>query len=188
MNKALIGFTLVSCSIAAAAFAQGRGRGGGGGPPASTPAATHSAAFDRAPDVPAVPRDDSIGTGTKPVPSVRSAAPAAQKLSGSMQSINQAAFAQRRELVGSVDLRLKASREAMKQIQSDAKASRADARADFKAALEEVKASEKAVNAAVKAVDRADEAAWEAKRGALASALQRHDEALNKLETFRLNR
>ena len=60
-----------------------------------------------------------------------------------MHEINQTAFAQRRDLLDSVDMRLKSSRDALKQIQSDARASRADARAEFKTSLDAVKAREK---------------------------------------------
>jgi len=103
-----------------------------------------------------------------------------------MQSINQTAFAQRRELLDSVDMRLQSSRDALKQIQADAKASRADARADFKAALSDVKAKEKELDAAVKATRKADEAGWDARRTELAKANQNFSDAMARLEAARL--
>ena len=115
----------------------------------------------------------------------RSAAPAARDLSDSMKSVNQTAYAQRKDLIESVDLRLQSSRDSLKQIQAEAKASRADEREDFKQALAAVKERESELNSAVKATRNADEAAWEARRGELAKANQNFAEAMARLDAAR---
>jgi len=110
-----------------------------------------------------------------------SAAPAAQQLASSMHDINQTAFAERRQLLDSVDMRLKSSPHAMKQIQSQAQDARADARGDFKASLDEVKQRDRDLQAAIRASRDADEANWEARRSDLARANDRFNEAMTRL-------
>ena len=148
--------------------------GGGNGPSVNRPAVpdTPRTAPAERPDKAAVDR-----------PAAPAAAPG-QQLANSMKDINQTAFAQRRELLNSVDMRLESSRDALKKIQTDAKASRADARADFKAALDEVKTRETELTAAAKAARDANEAGWEANRSALARAHQAHADALARLNAL----
>src|SRR4051812_44270497 len=131
----------------------GNGAGPGSGPAMPRPT----------PDFPTVPDRPDRGPATPTVPSEKSnhasdrAAPA-QQLADSMHDINQAAFADRRQLLDSVDMRVSSSRDALKKIQSDAKDLRADARADFKSALDTVKAREDDLAAATKAARGANEA------------------------------
>jgi hypothetical protein len=164
------------------------GSGGGnaaerGGGPADNPSMSR-------PLPPAPATDRAPGNSERVTPPsthpTHSAKPAAQQLSGSMHDINRTAFAQRRELLDNVDLRLQSSRDALKQIQAEAKQSRIDARADFKAALADVKAREKALNAAVKASRKANEASWEARRMELARKSQDFTDAMDRLEAARL--
>jgi hypothetical protein len=171
----------------------GGGGGGAGGPPnvnsaPSTPTPHVAAPDPRATDTPRsadMPRADKTAKPEKPdnYPA-RSAAPAAQELSGSMRDINRAAFAQRRELIDDVDMRLQSSRDSLKQIQANAKDLRADARADFKNALEDVKARENELDAALKATRQANESNWNASRDRLAKAYKAHADALARVETL----
>jgi hypothetical protein len=183
---------LMVLSAAAIAHGQGRGNGGGnpgagagrpaGGFPASRPSAAERGNNDHVPG-PRADRPDKPGDLPRADHAPRSASAAAQELSASMHEINQTAFAQRRQLLDSVDMRLKSSRDAMKQIQTDARASRADARAEFKSSLAAVKTSEKDVDEAVKAAKKAKPEEWEAKRAALAHAHQNYADALTKLDS-----
>jgi uncharacterized protein YPO0396 len=111
-----------------------------------------------------------------------SAAPAAHQLSSSMHDINQTAFTERRQLLDSVDMRLKSSRDALHQIQSQAQDARVDARGDFKASLDEVKRRDRELDAAVKASRDANESNWEARRSDLARANDRFNEAMTRLQ------
>jgi ribosome recycling factor len=99
-----------------------------------------------------------------------------------MHDINQTAFAQRRELMNSVDMRLQSSRDSLRQIQANAKELRADARAEFKTSLDAVKAREKELEAAAKAARNSDEPGWSARRADLARAHQAHLDAIARLE------
>lgn len=190
--------TIVLCAVLSVlpvlpALAQGKGGGGGGGGRGGG----NSGGFDR-PSTgrsEARGRPDAAGEGRRDHPDrpsatesegkgkgARSAAPAAQGLASSMHSINQTAFAQRRELHQSLDMSLKSSRDALKQIQADAKKQRIDARADFKAALADVKAREKDLNDQMKVSRKASEANWEPARDGVAKAWQAHADALGRLD------
>jgi hypothetical protein len=185
--------TLVLISMCAAltgaGYAQGRGGGGGGSGGGQGAGAGHGAGGSSMNNMPSSsPGASRRDTPGKPadVPSAapRSAAPAAQNLSGAMKDINSVAFAQRREVHDTMDMKLKSSRDALKEIQADAKASRVDARDDFKAALEDVKARERDVGVALKASRGADEANWEARRTALARADQNFADAIVRLRAL----
>jgi hypothetical protein len=179
------------------AASQGRGNAGGGASgapghgvgnnPSAAQPAPHSPASRRGADDAALP-SDKPGRGNDRddarSDSSRSAAPAARELSSSMHDINQAAFTQRRQLMDSVDMRLKSSRDSLKQIQANAKNLREDARAEFKAALEAVKTREKDLNNALKATRNAKETEWETRRSALAHAYQAHADAMARLEAI----
>lgn len=192
--------TIVLCAVlsvlpAVPALAQGKGGGGGGGGRGGG----NSGGLGERPSMgrseAARGRPDAAGEGRRDHPDrpsatesegkgkgARSASPAAHGLASSMHSINQTAFAQRRELHQSLDMNLKSSRDALKQIQADAKKQRIDARADFKAALADVKAREKDLNDRMKASRKASEANWEPARDGLAKAYQAHADALGRLE------
>jgi hypothetical protein len=176
-----------SASLLSAAN-QGRGNAGGGNNPSPAPQPPpHAAGPQRGVDDNArpAPKPDR-GNDRSDVRSEasRSAAPAARDLSSSMHEINQAAFAQRRQLMDSVDMRLKSSRESLKQIQADAKNLREDARGDFKTALDVVKSREKELNDALKASRNAKETDWDTRRSALATAYQAHADAMARLEAL----
>jgi hypothetical protein len=162
----------------------GGGKGGGFDRPASpaAPDSTPSRHADRGVGNDALPPGAEHGKGVGK--GERSASGAAHGLANSMHEINQTAFAQRRELHDTLDMRLKSSREALKQIQTNAKAARVDARADFKAALGEVKTREGELTNALKASRKATEANWDPNRQALARAYQNHADALAKLEAI----
>lgn len=158
--------------------------GGGGGP-------SRGGGMDISPaSHPAMPPADrgSLPKANTPVANgPRSAAPAAQSLSDTMQNINQTAFDQRKALLDSVDRGMKSSHEQLQRIQDDARASRTDAHVDFKAALVDVKAREKDLEAAVKASRAAaDEMQWNARRDELAKATQNLNAAMTKLDAARL--
>jgi hypothetical protein len=182
-------FGMLVTALAAAPAGKGGGNSGGG----------KGAGFDRpasppAPDTaPARHSDRGVGNDvSSPVAErgkgagkgERSASGAAQGLASSMHEINQTAFAQRRELHDSLDMRLKSSRDALKQIQTSAKNARVDARADFKTALDDVKSREGELAGALKASRKATEANWEPNRQALARAYQNHADALARLEAI----
>ena len=173
-----------SCLATAPVLAQGKGKGGGGGAssaphgqgvgngPAGAPGASRAADPERGNDAkPDVGKAD------------RSARPAAQELAGSMHDINQTAFAQRQQLHDTLDMRLKSSRDALKQIQSNAKDLRGDARDQFKASLEVAKAHEKDLNEALKRVHKSNEASWEKDRSALNQAYQNFADSMARLES-----
>lgn len=187
-------FSMLVTALAAAPAGKGGGNppggnsGGGKGPGFDRPA--HPAAPDSTPS-----RDSGRGKGNDASSpgsehgkgvgkSDRSASAAAHGLASSMHDINRTAFAQRRELHDSLDMRLKSSRDALKQIQANAKNARADARTDFKAALDQVKSRENELSKALKASRKANEANWESNRQALARAYQNHADALTKLEAL----
>ena len=177
--------------FAAKAGGGGGGAAGGGSSSGRSPSAEHgsmSGGNNGAGSRPASPDHPGDLVPAKPAAgehAARSAAPDAQDLSNAMKSINQTTFSQRKELLDTVDLRLQSSRDSLKQIQADAKASRADARADFKKALVEVKARDSDLNAALKASRKADEAAWGSRRSDLAKANQNYAEAMARLEAAR---
>jgi hypothetical protein len=193
-----LGFSLaVSVLAATSVFAQGKGGGGGnaggGGNPGkgggfdkpSSPAAARPSAPDSTPGRSsdhAADDDGNKGKGYAKGHPSNSASSAAHGLATSMHEINQTAFAQRRELHNTLDMRLKSSRDALKQIQSEAKAARVDARSDFKAALDDVKVREKDLGDALKASNKATEANWNTNRDALARAYQAHADAMTRLE------
>ncbi len=176
-------------------LAQGGGKGGGGGGSGGNGNGNAGGGFGNsgrdastmpAPraDKPDKPEKPERRNDDKPANASRSAAPAARELSSSMRDINQTAFSARRELMADVDMRLKSNREALKQIQNDAKASRIDARADFKAALDTVKTREKDLDAALKRTRKADEKNWDVSRGELSRAHQAHADALARLRAL----
>jgi hypothetical protein len=190
-NKTLV-ISLVSAALATCGFAQGKS---GGNPP-------NAGAASRAPSAPPAatrhaPPADTPATseprGQKPATPAtsadradraeRSAAPAAQDYTARLHEINQTAFSDRRQLLDNADMSLKSNRDALKQIQTTAKESRADARGDFKAALNDVKARENELEAALKESRKADEAGWNARRDALAKAYQNHADAMARLQT-----
>lgn len=101
-----------------------------------------------------------------------------------MHEINQTAFAQRRQLMSSVDMKLKSSRDALRQIQENARNLREDARSEFKRALGDVKAREREVDGSLKATRRSTEATWPNDREILARAYRSHAEAMARLEAI----
>jgi len=101
-----------------------------------------------------------------------------------MHDINQTAFNERRELVGSVDMRLKSSHEALRQIQTNAKDLRGSAHAEFMASLDTVKAREVDLHAAVKASQEADAGNWEIRRAAVARADRDYADAVAHLQAL----
>jgi hypothetical protein len=159
----------------------GGGKGGGFDRPAqpAAPDSTPSRHSDRG-----VGNDAPSDHGKGATKSEHSASGAAHGLANSMHDINQTAFAQRRELHESLDMRLKSSHDALKQIQTNAKNARVDARADFKAALGQVKSREKELTDALKVSRKATEANWEPSRQALARAYQNHADAMAHLEAI----
>lgn len=182
--------TIGSLLLTAPGFAQGKGGGrGGGGPSSAAPSMGRPGNGHSGLDVPdTTPRRHSDAkaneTPSAKGNSARSAAPAAQGLATSMHDINQAAFAQRRELHATLDMRLKSSHDALKQIQSQAKDLRADARADFKKALDDVKARERDLTDTMKASRKATEANWPDARERLARAYQAHADAMARAEAL----
>lgn len=181
-HKALVS-SLMAAALATCGFAQGKGGGsshGGGAAnrPADVPGATRPAPVSEAPakPVPHAQKPDTPGN------SDRSAAPAAQDYTARLHQINETAFNDRKQLLDTVDMSVKSNRDALKQIQATAKASRADARGDFKAALNDVKAREKELDSALKAVRKAEETGWNARRDALAKAYQAHADAMARLQ------
>ena len=168
--------TLMAAALATGGFAQGKGGGGsrGGGAAVGVGHALPSETPARS-----APHEQKPGADAP-----RSAAPAAQDYAAGLHDINQTAFNDRRQLVDSVDMSLKSSHDALKQIQATAKASRMDAHSDFKAALHDVKAREKELDSAAKAMKKADEANWAARRDALANAYQNHADAMARLEAI----
>ncbi len=99
-----------------------------------------------------------------------------------MKQINRTSFEARRELLKNMDMSEEASRDALKKIQSDARALRGDARIEFKTALEEVKQRKDELDQAKKAANHADAQAWEKARGALTAASQNYLDAMARLE------
>lgn len=184
-SKALISSLMVA-ALATCGFAQGKGGGashssaapGAANRPADFPPAARTAPPSETPARP-VPHPDKPDTPGK---SDRAAAPAAQDYTARLHQINETAFNDRKQLLDNVDMGMKSSRDALKQIQSTAKASRADARSDFKAALSDVKAREKEVDSALKDVRKANENGWNSSRDALAKAYQAHADAMARLE------
>ena len=185
-------FGLLVTALAAAPAGKGGGNAGnpGGGkggdfdrplPPAA-PDSTPSRHSDRGKGNDAKPSGAEHGKGVGK--GERSASGAAHGLANSMHEINRTAFAQRRELHDSLDMRLKSSRDALKQIQTNARNARVEARADFKSALDNVKARENELTNALKASRKATEANWEPNRQVLARAYQNHADALAKLEAI----
>lgn len=189
--------TMCLCAFASVlaagpAFGQGKGGGGGagrgnnGGGFGDRPSVNRPEPSRGRSDANSVPgrggadRTAEIDAGKSK--GSRSASPAAHGLASSMHSINQTAFAQRRELHESLDMSLKSSRDALKQIQADAKSRRIDARADFKSALNDVKARERDLNDRMKASRKANEANWTPARDGLAKAYQAHADAMGRLE------
>ena len=177
-NKAVI-LLAAGCAFG---LAPGHAKGGGGASAgahsmSSAPALSPSSARPS----PSMDRPDNSNRAVEHA-NPDSAAPAAQQLASSMHDINQTAFNERHQLLDSVDMRLKSSRDAMRQIQSNARDARADARADFKASLDEVKLRDNELEAAVKASRDANETNWEARRTALAQANERFSKAMTRLE------
>lgn len=111
-----------------------------------------------------------------------SARPDALQLASTMHSINQTAFDERRQLLKSVNMRLKSSRQELRAIQTNARDLRADARAKFQADLQQVKTSSANLKAALKGTKDADDATWTARRESLADAYQHYADAMAKLE------
>ncbi|MEO7414815.1 MAG: hypothetical protein ABIZ81_15830 [Opitutaceae bacterium] len=179
-------FTVLPFAGAAQGGGGGGNSGGGGGPSRGGGAGAGGiGGGNGASNRPAVPDRpaDRIAPAERPDKADRSASQPAQQLAHSMQEINQTAFAQRRQLLDSVDMKLESSRDALKKIQTDAKVSRADARAEFKTALDAVKARETELGSAAKAARNANEAGWETNRSALAKAHQAHLDALARLDS-----
>jgi hypothetical protein len=182
-------FSMLATALAAAPAggSKGAGNSGGGkgggfdrpGQPAA-PDSTPSRHSDRGVGNDVSPSDQGKGAGK----SEHSASGAAHGLANAMHDINQTAFAQRRELHESLDMRLKSSHDALKQIQTNAKNARVDARADFKAALDQVKSREKELTDALKVSRKATEANWEPSRQTLARAYQNHADAMARLEAI----
>lgn len=200
-TKLVTVFALSAVLLAANGFAQGKGGGGGGGGGPGGGGA-HGGGFGNGasnghgqggwrsadalpgdkpgkPDKPSVGRDDASAK-----PNGRSAKPAAQELAGSMRDINQTAFAQRKELHDTLDMRLKSSRDALKQIQTDAKELRGAARDEFKASLDVVKARERDLESALKATRKSTEATWEKDRGVLDRAYRDFNDAFGRLPSL----
>lgn len=187
----------VAALAVAPAYGQGKGggnsnAGGGKGPDSGRPApeASRPEAPDRKPDSKPHPKPQggadnaTVDDGKGPAKGQRSASTAAHGLAGSMHEINQTSFAQRRELHDSLDMRLKSSRDALKQVQADAKHLRADARNDFKAALDGVKSRDKELENALKSSRKATEANWDTQRESLARAHRNHADAVARLEAI----
>lgn len=187
---------LIALSLASPISAK-PGGGNGGGPPSPGGSApgnsavgrgaipdrpAHIGDIERRAEPPSIDRPDKPGKVDPLNHPSRSAAAPARELSNSMHAINQTAFAERRQLLDSVDMRLESSRDAMKQVQANAKNLRAEARDDFKIALEAVKTRETELASALKAARKADEANWEVTRGALARAHDAHATAVAHLE------
>jgi hypothetical protein len=179
----IIGSSLLTTTPA---FAQGKGHGGGSG---------HSAG--NAPMMPAEPRANPARSNDKSVEAdkaserrgqsvtgeTRSARSPAQELSASLHDINQSAFAQRKQLHDTLDMRLKSSRDALKEIQSEAKDLRGAARDEFKSSLAAVKDREKELNHALKATNKSTEATWEKDRAELSQAYQHYTDAVAHAES-----
>lgn len=186
-------------SLATPVFAQGRGGGGGGrgagmGGGAS---ASHGNPFgDSSPgigargtmrdpmDVPGRPdRPESPDRPLRPADAPRPGAgksAAAQDFAGTMKSINESSFEQRRDIVRNLDMSLETSRAQLRKVQSDAKALRGEARDQFKAALAETKAREKELRTSMKAAQNASPTAWDKAHDDLAAAYQRYNDALRR--------
>lgn len=179
---------LSAALLAPAGFAQGKGggggaRGGGGGAPGH--AQGNGAGVGRGAEAFPAERSEKPGRAEDAAkPNARSAKPAAQELSGSMHEINQTAFAQRKELLQSVDMRLKSSRDALKQIQANAKDLRGAARDEFKASLDAVKARERDLEGALKTTRKSTEASWEKDRGVLDRTYRDFNDAVGRLEAL----
>lgn len=165
-------------------LAPAHAKGGGG---AGASAGAHGMGNGPAPSssslrpTPSMDRPDNANAASEHA-NPNSAAPDAQQLVSSIHDINQTAFKERRQLLDSVDMRLKSSRDALRRIQSNAREARADAHGDFKASLDEAKLRDRELDAAVKASRDANEANWEARRTALAQANERFNVAMTRLE------
>ncbi len=151
--------------------------------PRPTPLTDHSAP-STLPSNPTMPTHP--GNPTTPAnPALSpSAAPAAGQLLSSMHDINQTAFNQRRQLIDTMDMRLKTSQDSLRRIQTNAGDMRGDARAEFMTSLETAKARERELNAAMQASRDADERTWETRRSALARAERDYYDAMARLESL----
>lgn len=192
-TKLGIVFLLGALLAAGPVMAQGKGggggggRGGGGGGSPGNGFGHGASGGSRAAD--ALPSDrpgkpERGRDAEAPKPGARAAKPAAQELAGAMHEINQTAFAQRKQLHETLDMRLKSSREALKQVQADAKDLRGAARDEFKASLDAVKTRERELDRALKATRKSTEASWERDRGALDRAYRNFHDAVTKLEAL----
>jgi hypothetical protein len=183
-HSTLICLAVISLVSAGFVFAKGPGGGGPAGGPGNGPGNSGGGGargIDRPVDI--APREPD--KAEKPVSHpARSASPSAHRLADSMHDINRTSFAQRREVLDSVDMRLESSRDSLRQIQANAKNLREDARAEFKASLDAVKAREKEFADAAKAARKAEESGWENARVALAKAHRAHADALGRLESL----
>lgn len=112
-------------------------------------------------------------------------APAAQQLASAMKDINQSTFEARRQLLKDADMSLKENREALRDIQREARELRGEAHERFMAAVDEVKASDAALKKSLKEARNTDAAGWQHSRDKVAAAYQKYLEAMARLEAAR---
>lgn len=102
-----------------------------------------------------------------------------------MKDINQSTFEARRQLLRDADMSLKENREALRDIQREARELRGEAHERFMAAVDEVKASDAALKKSLKEARNTDAAGWQHSREKVAAAYQNYLEAMARLEAAR---
>lgn len=102
-----------------------------------------------------------------------------------MKDINQSAFEARRQLLRDADMSLKENREALRDIQREARELRGEAHERFLAAVDEVKAGDAALKKVLKEARNTDAAGWQHSREKVAAAYRKYLEAMGRLEAAR---
>lgn len=110
-------------------------------------------------------------------------ATAALQMADSIQSINNAAFEARRQLLGDLRGNVSGSVAALKAIQANAKSLRGAAQDEFKASLKDAEASRKTLNDSLSAAEKADAQHWTENRAAVARNYTAYGEAMAKVES-----